>query len=173
MNDPPLAQITFSNPILSLTGRSNPKNSDKECKWKDYHFDMILGHIEGKGVGFNTGYTKAELVAYKDASYGYLKPFIDARGAFFNNGTYDVGAGIGLRYTISDFCRDIGANVYYDYLHLHHANFNQIGIGFDTTGEYWDLRINGYIPFGQRHHLQYVALENLADFILSNTSISM
>ena len=70
------------------------------------------------------------------------------RGHVFNNGKLAANSGIGLRYVTGS--RVWGANAYYDYRNTNHQHYNQISMGFEALGKIWDLRINGYLPVGDK-----------------------
>ena len=114
---------------------------------------ITLRHTEGKGVGYSTGYTTVDLFLSSPQLWiNELTPFIDLRGHMLNNGTVGANAGVGLRYVDS---RVWGANVYYDYRHTKHHNYNQISAGLETLGELFDFRIFGYFPIGKKTGLFY------------------
>ncbi len=104
-------------------------------------------HIEGKGVGYNQGYTSVDgFFAFFTPKYWI--PFLDLRGHIFNNGKPAANAGLGLRYLASQ--RVWGINGYYDYRQSQRQHYNQVSIGLETLGTIWDLRINGYLPVGDK-----------------------
>src|SRR5581483_5442781 len=59
-----------------------------------------------------------------------------------------ANAGLGVRSIAG--CRVYGLNAYYDYRKTHRTHYNQVGIGAETLGRRWDLRVNGYIPVGKK-----------------------
>lgn len=104
-------------------------------------------HIEGKGIGYQKGYTTAELFLSPDVERMTALPFIDLRGHVFDDGRFALNAGIGFRYRAG--CRSYGANAFYDYRDTKHHRYNQAGIGLESLGAVWDFRVNGYLPFGK------------------------
>ncbi|MBS0627554.1 MAG: hypothetical protein JSS09_05015 [Verrucomicrobia bacterium] len=109
---------------------------------------VTLKHIEGKGIGYNEGYSTLEgFFAPTNHFTGDFVPFIDARMHIFNNGLPAATGGLGIRYLSK---RALGLNAYYDFRKTHHRHYNQISVGFESLGKIWDFRINGYLPiFGK------------------------
>lgn len=106
-------------------------------------------HIEGKGVGYKTGYSSLE--GFFTIPYlleGSWFPFLDLRGHIFDDGKPAATGGLGVRYLGNT--RVWGANVYYDYRETHHRHFNQVGAGLESLGKIWDFRLNAYIPVGKK-----------------------
>jgi len=113
-------------------------------------YDFQISHIEGKGIGYTSGYTSGDLFLslpeYCNVDNPWL-PFLDLRGHAFDNGKWAANGGIGLRYIDN---RVWGANLFYDYRKTSHANFNQVGIGIESLGCDWDFRFNAYLPVGKK-----------------------
>lgn len=108
---------------------------------------MSIGarHIENKGFGYNTGYTTLETFFAFPIGYSAVVPFIDLRGHLFNDGKWAANGGIGAR-TLQG-SRIYGAYAYYDYRNTKEQNYNQISFGVETLGNFWDIRLNAYVPF--------------------------
>ncbi len=112
-----------------------------------------VAHIEGKGIGYQTGYTSADFfLALPDSFQHSWVPFADLRGHVFDNGKLAANAGLGLRYVDT---RVWGANLFYDYRDTHHRAFNQIGLGLESLGCAWDFRLNAYLPVGRTTSHRY------------------
>ncbi|HSX26347.1 MAG TPA: inverse autotransporter beta domain-containing protein [Chlamydiales bacterium] len=81
-------------------------------------------------------------------------PFVDLRGHIFDDGKWAANGGIGLRSLLGG--RVFGAYVYYDYRNTKHKNiYNQISFGLETLGNWWDVRVNGYVPIGSKESSAY------------------
>jgi hypothetical protein len=124
------------------------ESSEEKCGELGPH-SMRLGvrHIENKGVGYNTGYTTLEAFLAPPSDKWTVMPFVDLRGHVFDNGKWAANAGIGLRKM--KWSRVQGAYVYYDYRNTKRNNYNQVSFGLETLGNWWDLRLNGYVPLGK------------------------
>jgi hypothetical protein len=103
-----------------------------------------LSHVEGKGVGCDTGYSTVGLFASRPRCPTPWIPFIDLQGHIFNNGLYATNVGVGLRYTRSAMVW--GGGCYYDYRHADATNYHQLGLSLEVLGAYWGLYVNGYFP---------------------------
>ncbi len=55
---------------------------------------------------------------------------------------------LGYRRYLPSSNRIVGGYLGYDNRSTGLANFSQIGLGFETLGDVWDLRLNGYLPVG-------------------------
>lgn len=111
-------------------------------------------HIEGKGVGYNKGYTTLEIFLAPNPDRFALIPFLDLRGHVFDDGKFAANAGIGMRGLAS--CRVYGASFYYDYRQTKRYHYNQVSCGFESLGRGWDFRGNGYLPVGKKQNYKYM-----------------
>jgi hypothetical protein len=110
-------------------------------------------HVEGKGVGYNDGYTTLEVfIARNRCQYKWV-PFLDVRGHVFNNATYAANAGVGLRYIRSPVAW--GVNGYYDYRNTRAFHYNQVGVGLEAVGSFWSVQLNTYLPVGRTRSPPY------------------
>ncbi len=107
-----------------------------------------VSHIEGKGIGYDKGYTSLELFLAPGLERSSAFPFLDLRGHVFDDGRLAFNTGAGFRGLVSK--RVYGANIYYDYRQTHHGHFNQVGVGLESLGIRWDFRLNGYLPVGDK-----------------------
>lgn len=114
---------------------------------------LSVRHIEAGGIGYKKGYTTLEGFASTDPGNWRCVPFLDARAHVFDDGKIAANGGIGARTTWG--CRAYGANAYYDYRNSHRRNFNQASMGLETLGDLWDVRVNGYLPFGNKRSRPY------------------
>lgn len=113
-------------------------------------------HIEGNGIGYNQGYTSLDgFFASFDPSDEYWVPFLDVRGHIFNNGKPAANAGVGVRYV--DTSRVWGVNAYYDFRKTDRHCYSQTSLGFESLGQFWDFRLNGYLPIGSTKSSFYSA----------------
>jgi hypothetical protein len=119
----------------------------------------------GHAVGLGSDYSTFAVLFAPDYRGGHFLPMIDVRGHRFDNNTYAANLGFAVRYIprsqsyyerdasccksqFEPFCELLGFNIFYDYRHTHRGHYNQIGLGLEVLGKRWDLRANGYIPFG-------------------------
>ena len=122
------------------------QQKEEPCPPGPEHMRAAVRHIEAGGIGYQNGYTTLEVFLASDPNLWAAMPFLDLRGHVFNNGQGALNTGIGVRGMCG--CRAYGANVYYDYRTTHRKSYNQIGVGLETLGSLWDVRINGYFPVG-------------------------
>jgi hypothetical protein len=119
-----------------------------------YEFIPSLLYRGGSGRGYRNGYgTLALFLAQYDCcSKSY--PFVDLRCHRIADGGRDAAnVGLGFRKFSCDWGQMVGANVYYDYRSFRHGHFHQAGLGLELLGPCWDVRANGYLPFGKKRSL--------------------
>lgn len=132
------------------------EDDDDPCEEYPYcigPYRVYLSHIEGKGIGYKTGYSSLGVFLgfgeLADSSVSTFEPFIDIRTHFLNNGHFAANVGGGLRQI--NYCEYIwGLNAYYDWRHGKHGNFQQFGLGFEVMREHLSFRANVYLPTGKK-----------------------
>lgn len=115
----------------------------------DYYVHWFgIGHREGRGIGFDQGYTTLStfLVAQKD--FFSFCPFVDLRVHVFNQGRPAGNFGIGGRTFLNEWDAIAGVNLFYDFRKTEHRMAHQFGFGFEWLGKSWDFFANGYVPVG-------------------------
>ena len=129
---------------------------------------VTIAHQEGINAysGFGTNYTSGSIFLSPNYRMGSFMPFIDGRIHRFDNHTYSANIGFGGRYipTGESICHLIGGSLYYDYRKGHNWSYNQIGIGFESLGKYFDSRVNFYIPFGKTKYSAYCVYDYDGDW---------
>lgn len=103
---------------------------------------------------------------------GFLPHFIeenamlyaDARGLVGYDGRGGANLGLGWRYYMPELDRFVGASLWYDFDASHARSYNQVGVGFESIGRYFDLILNGYIPVGEDQNLLSTALVGQGQF---------
>jgi hypothetical protein len=79
--------------------------------------------------------------------------FLDARGLVSYNGKGGANLGFGWRYYEESLDRIFGLHGFYDFDGGHRRSYNQVGLGIESLGRYFDFRMNGYIPVGNDQNL--------------------
>lgn len=133
---------------LALSSFATARTQKETCPDGKQHYRTTIRHIESGGIGYNEGYTTLEAFFASDPSRWGVTPFLDARGHVFNNGKWATNVGLGMRSLLGS--RAYGINAYYDYRHASQLHANQIGVGFETLGQFFDFRLNGYFPVGSK-----------------------
>ncbi len=155
-----------SNSNTSPTEQYTTNQSTEElCGKTPRPYRVEMRHVESKGIGYNKGYSTIEgFFTLPQTLETSLVPFLDLRAHVFNDGEPAVTAGAGLRFIKS---RTWGFNTYYDYRKTDHFHYNQVGLGFETLGERWDYRINGYLPVGKKKsHFYQTRFDKFEDHYL-------
>lgn len=110
---------------------------------------ITVDHVEGRGLGYSTGYTSLDLFWAEPLCECNVAPYADLRGHYFNNGFWAANGGFGIRWVPDCSPFMLGANTFYDYLETQHRDWQQVSVGLEALGCNWDLRVNGYIPVGE------------------------
>ncbi|MBA3957301.1 MAG: inverse autotransporter beta domain-containing protein [Parachlamydiaceae bacterium] len=115
---------------------------------------LYVQHTEGRGIGYNEGYTTLGLfyAPYALQWDENVQLFLDVRGHIFNNRKCAANAGGGIRYIAPCLNKVFGFNAYYDY-RQDQGDYNQFGLGVEMLGCDFDLRANGYLVVGSHTHI--------------------
>lgn len=132
---------------------STPLPYQEEQKKDPDLYRASIRHIESGGIGYDCGYTTLELLLFADPCRWSWTPFLDVRGHILDTGKWAANGGAGVR-TVWQH-RVYGVHAYYDYRSTGRFHVNQVGIGVETLGEFFDCRLNGYFPFGTKKSLPY------------------
>ena len=100
--------------------------------------------------GYSPGYTNIGMFMPYAIEDDSAILFLDARGVVTHDGRGGANVGAGWRWWMQDIDRVVGLSAWYDFDGGHSANYNQIGLSFESLGRYVDYRVNGYIPIGAR-----------------------
>lgn len=119
-----------------------------DCYSHVHPYKLSARHIEQGGIGYDQGYTTFEGFFASDPAKVSVLPFLDLRGHVFNDGKLAANAGFGVRGFLQK--RLYGFNAYYDYRNSQKLHYNQVGLGLETLGTFWDCRLNGYLPVGRK-----------------------
>ncbi|MES2121307.1 MAG: inverse autotransporter beta domain-containing protein [Chlamydiota bacterium] len=114
---------------------------------------IAMGHSEGKGIGFDYGYTTLDIALAPYYQKGHVLPMIDINADYFDDNTWEANLGVIARYIPKEAPVLPGLNMFYSWREGRRANYQMLTIGFELLGAVWDLRANGYIPIGQRKHI--------------------
>ena len=151
-NEPLVTMISPSTPVIAASqpAPTTLPSSPLRCSLSKRSMHVDFRHIEGNGVGYDKGYSTMEAFFAPRKLLGSILPFVDLRGHIFNDGTYAANGGMGMRCLFPSTCLALGGNVFYDYRHSRHHDYNQVGAGLELLGARWDLHINGYLPFWKK-----------------------
>ncbi|HPE84564.1 MAG: inverse autotransporter beta domain-containing protein [Chlamydiia bacterium] len=116
----------------------------------DHMLTRLRGSYDvGEGIGYQDGYTSLETF------WGYHRTdnfigFLDAIGHVFDNGKIAANLGLGARFNIPSLSTLFGINSFYDYRRTNRFHYDQVGAGVEILSKYFDIRANGYLPFGKK-----------------------
>jgi hypothetical protein len=145
--------------VISYQEEKPPSSSQKSsghsflrCANAGHSHSISLRHREGKGIGYNEGYSSLDLFFSQTTSSG-LTGFMDLRGHLSNQMHYAANAGLGIREVANSLKLVFGLNAFYDFRRTRHTSFHQLGAGMEILGKKWDFRVNGYGPFVKTKHI--------------------
>lgn len=107
-----------------------------------------FGHIAGKTVGRDDSITHIELFPYLFVQDGAI--FGDVRFFRTNDAGFGMNTGLGYRHYFENLDRFIGLTFWYDSDRTRDADFEQLALSVETLGEFFDWRMNFYLPVGDR-----------------------
>lgn len=124
-----------------------------------------IQHLSGGGVGYTNGYT----------NLGAFLPYwidddtmIAPNGRIFFTNNQNVGGSIGgvFRRYVESQDRIYGFNIYGDFEQaFSNYNYRQLGFGFESLGQFFDMRSNVYLPqTNSGNFVQAVSLGNTPVF---------
>lgn len=132
-------------------------------------------HVAGEGVGHTSSYSSLDWFLPLSAESDSTMWFGDFRGLIFNDGEFGSNVGTGYRWFVEEHNRIYGINGYWDTRNDNSLLFNQIGIGVESLGQYFDVRANGYTPAVNdtyQHQFQNAYFQNNGLFIPSTVALS-
>jgi hypothetical protein len=150
-NSPPPSSSSSSSPPPEKLHNANIYPSPKR---------IDVGHIEGKGVGYNVGYTDLSIVFAPEYRVGHYLSLISVRGVVFDDGKLAANAGYIGRYLPKSFCEVLGFNVSYDFRQGHRGNYNQVSGGLEVLNRRWEVHVNGSAPLGTKMHTKKHVFDN-------------
>lgn len=106
---------------------------------------VSLKHTEGKGIGFNQGYSSIDYLGIQN--WKAVEALIDLRGHVFNSGDFAGNGGLGIRGQTSR-CSLLGVYGFYDFRQKHDRIAQQVSGGAEFLTPWIDFRCNGYLPVG-------------------------
>ncbi len=142
--------------VTSVSAQAELESDSGVAALQDFSGGVSLGsgtyfniqHLSGPGVGYTSGYTNiGAFVPYWVDQDTMIAP--NGRMWFTNNST--VGGSIGgvFRRYFENQDRIYGFNLYGDFDQtsgVRSYNYNQFGFGFESLGQYFDMRSNVYLP---------------------------
>ena len=136
--------------LLFVTNFLFSENAD--CEEEGWTFDFDAGYAFGQFIGLKQNYGEVGLfIAPRSLSPWY--PFAQLNGYWLQDNKWAASAGAGVR-RMNECCdRLYGVNFFYDGRRGCRSKvFNRFGIGLESLGRCLDFRINGYLPFQEKHH---------------------
>ncbi len=111
-----------------------------------------MGHIEGKGIGYERGYSKLSVIFGPEYEVGHSLSLFDVRAVVFDDGSLAANLGVITRILPKKFCEVFGANLFYDFREGKYGNFNQISGGFEMLHRRWEMHANARVPLAITSH---------------------
>lgn len=111
-----------------------------------------ISHIEGKGIGYETGYTKLGVIFGPEYRLGHFLPLVDVEAAVLDNGTVDAGVGFIGRYIPKKLCEIFGFNISYGFRQGKLGSYQQVSGGLEVLNKRWELHTSVYVPVGVKMH---------------------
>ncbi|GIT28119.1 MAG: hypothetical protein Ct9H300mP1_01650 [Planctomycetaceae bacterium] len=81
--------------------------------------------------------------------------FLDVRALISDQGRGGTSLGMGYRSYNQQLDRIFGLSGWWDSDDSHHRTYQQAGASFESLGQFFDFRVNGYFPLSNEHHTVY------------------
>ncbi len=159
--------------VCSASAQTELESDSGVAALQDFSGGVSLGggayfniqHLSGGGVGYTNGYTNiGAFVPYWMDEDTLVAP----TGRIFFTNNQNVGGSIGgvFRRYSPNTDRISGFNIYGDFEQSFEGfNYNQLGFGFESLGELFDMRSNFYLPqTNDGNFVQAVSLGNTPVF---------
>lgn len=111
-----------------------------------------VGHAENRGLGWNTGFTHLQNLSFYDLDDSSVV-YTGLNGFLFNDFKGGGNVNLGYRVALDESCRTFGTNFNYDCRSVCGGFFNQLGFGVEYLSHEFDVRLNGYLPVGDKNSL--------------------
>ncbi|MEQ8995421.1 MAG: right-handed parallel beta-helix repeat-containing protein [Coleofasciculus sp. B1-GNL1-01] len=111
------------------------------------------------GIGYSTsgagydGFTRLDSFLPLLQNPGSTLTFLEGRLQLDNSANLGGNLLLGHRFYNQSLNRIFGGYVGFDHRDTGNSTFNQLGVGLETLGEVWDVRLNGYFPLGDTRDL--------------------
>lgn len=125
----------------------------------------------GNGPGWAQGFQALNGFVPITFEPGRSLLFLDGRAILTNNGQFTGSAGAGLRYYSPELNRVMGGSFWYDYDNSSTINYDQWGVSLESLGEFFDMRLNAYIPSNNRESTLSSHLNGNVTFIQDNIGL--
>ena len=135
------------------TGERGPLLTRDKMVGMRYRLDR---QAAGSGVvGNDTGDTSFDLFWPFEANGDDRFMFLDLRTRVNDQGRGGASAGIGYRSYNEQLDRIFGLSGWWDWDNSHHRTYRQAGVSFESLGQFFDFRVNGYFPLTTEYHTVY------------------
>lgn len=135
-----------------------------ECCEGSWTLRLECGYTFGKFIGLDKKYGEIALF-FAPPLIDVWQPFLDVRGYRLDGGKWASSAGIGVRFWDASLERLWGTNLYYDYRDVRFGSLNRIGLGFESLGECWDVRLNIYLPINSKATTRHKVFDPFDDTV--------
>jgi len=138
--------------ITSTTTQAQELNGDSDTPLGSASDLIITPRV---GIGYNTsgagydGFTRFEGFVPLQQTPGRTLTFLQGQLLLDNSANLGGNILLGHRFYTPDANRIFGGYLAYDNRHTGNTTFHQLGIGLETLGSIWDVRLNGYLPIGE------------------------
>jgi len=164
-----------SSKLGSLTSTAFAKETETEAEYQTVHQTNLdspkqgvksrlgVGFTTGPGMGYESSFTSLEAFVPLSQSVGNSVTFLEGRLLLSTENSLTSGNIIlGHRFLSAKSNRLYGASIAYDTRDTGKSNFHQVGVGVESLGESWDIRVNAYIPIGETRQLTEEKIVNTA-----------
>ncbi len=131
---------------------SIPDQASSRWGFENFWPRVGLQH-RSEGYGYDSGYTSFDLFVPLYQEDFFRLTALQGSLLVDNFGDFGAVAGLVQRQYVESWDRVVGVNTFYNHRSQGGNDFNQIGFGVETLGNYVDWRANVYIPLGNEFEI--------------------
>jgi len=142
---------TLITPVVAQTSDSKPQLPSETGSADDLRVSPRGGvGFSTTGSGYEDPFFSLEGFIPLQQSPGSTLTFLEGKLLISTDSTMGGNILLGKRFYSPSQDQILGGYIAYDFRDTGNSFFNQISAGFERLSKNWDLRINGYLPVGNR-----------------------
>ncbi|MBD1804226.1 right-handed parallel beta-helix repeat-containing protein [Microcoleus sp. FACHB-SPT15] len=116
----------------------------------------------GSGVGYSSSFGSLEGFVPLSQTPGSNLTFLEGR-LLLSTEDFNLGGNLVLGHRVynAEANRVLGGYIAFDNRSTGNSSFNQVGVGFESLGESWEVRGNAYVPVGNTRQLTAETISDL------------
>lgn len=114
-----------------------------------------IGFNSGQGIANTGSYETLGLYYSPLPECGSFSPYFEVNGHYLNCGEWATNTGLGVQFAPCMGSTLYRGVAYYDYREFSRYEYHQVALSLERIGPCFDIRLNGYLPVGDKGHRYY------------------